>query len=155
MTCVDGACADDPCAEDLACDALGMICVPGRECVEDPCVGVTCQDNERCEPVCTEDEGPCEARCVGDWLPGGPPPIQDFCDPDSPIYDEDLCAEVPVEGEGEAGEGEGGDEGIVEPPTGGEGEGEAVDPPVGGGKKSDCSTGADTSSLGLTWVLRR
>ncbi len=189
MTCVDGACDDDPCEDDLACDALGMICVPGRECVEDPCVGVTCQDNERCEAVCTDPEAACEARCVGDWLPGGPPPIQDFCDPDSPIYDEELCADVPVEGEGEAGEGEGGEGGegdIVEPPAGGEGEGEVAEPPVGGdgegaeppvggeggeatggggqpdeapstagGKKSDCATGADTSGLALTWVLRR
>ena len=95
--CVDGDCVEDPCAEGghAACEAVGQLCEPGRECIDNPCVGVTCGDNERCEAVCHDPDPAvaCGARCVGDWLPGGAPPIQDFCDPESPIYDEELCAD--------------------------------------------------------------
>ena len=108
QTCIDGDCADDPCLEGGAdaCEAVGELCHPGIEdCIADPCVGVTCADNERCEPVCPDgDVQSCEGRCVGDWLPGGAPIPQDFCNPDSPIYDQELC-------EGQTGNDDGGDGG--------------------------------------------
>ena len=113
--CIQGDCVDDPCADggDVACEAVGQLCQPGRECIANPCVGVTCGEHERCEAVCPDADGPCDARCVGDWLPGGAPPIQDFCDPLSPIYDEELCAQ-------------GGDDDI--PPDDGEPPGDVVPP---------------------------
>ena len=127
LACIDGECAEDPCFDNRACEAQGLVCVPGRDCIEDPCVGVTCKEQERCEPVCHDAQADCDARCIGDWLPGGPPIIQDFCDPESPIFDEELCAEG-RDGEGGSEGVEGGAEGQIEVEGGEGGVGDQGDP---------------------------
>ena len=115
QTCIAGDCAEDPCVEGgaEACEAIGQLCHPGIEdCIRNPCAGVTCGEHERCEAVCPgADVDNCDARCVGDWLPGGAPIPQDFCDPDSPIYDEELCqGQQGADDGGDAGDDAGGDD---------------------------------------------
>ncbi len=146
QACANGECAADPCADggDDDCSALGQLCHPELDCIADPCVGVTCGANERCEAICPDGQvDSCDARCVGDWLPGGPPPEQDFCDPDSPVFDAELCqagrdGPVVVDGEREEDEdedecGEGESPGEVERP-GGEGESGQGEERVGEGE---------------------